>query len=714
MHYTICRTLLLLLGLLYVFQGIGCKEETCTTHVTCPSGQLCNFATQRCQPRCTSDQDCVGTQKCQQPEGRCQEPICETRASKRCVQSKLYWFSSCGKQEEIAQDCGIQGCEQGACKGSASTCPNGTCDPGSEDCLSCPEDCKCQPGERCDNGACQVSSTCGNGVCDTQQEDCSSCAQDCACETGKLCSAGTCIVQSSCGNGICEAAQKENCMSCARDCTCPMGQQCDANSITCEHTCGDGKCEAKHGENCSSCAQDCACTSGQKCVQGTCSTHCGNGLCESSFGENCSTCSKDCPCGANQRCNAGGCGNLCGNGVCDKNKGENCSTCRKDCACTSSEICNTGKCTPRCGDGFCDKNQGETCSTCSKDCACSSHQSCVAGNCILHCGDGKCDPNRQENCSTCPKDCACKNNRVCKGGQCADSICGTCPGRTECIQGQCTCKHECTTLGASTCENSTTYKRCSIDAQGCRYWKSVPCATGRSCKQGSCCDSGCKPGQECGKNACGESCGTCHARASCKKDKCVCNHACSRSSLTQCTGSRSYKVCLTDGKGCRYWSSSLVCPNFGTCQRNVCCKRQCTYRECGSDSCGGSCGSCTYACINNQCRRKIYVASVYLPCSLCSDSVVYVKADPYVKLTLSNGQTFSSLNQEDICDQVVTFKWSVPNVDPGLLRSATLEVYDRDKLDSDDLCVKWQGDFSKVGKRSLKSKGATLTLEIRK
>lgn len=86
-----------------------------------------------------------------------------------------------------------------------------------------------------------------------------------------------------------------------------------------------------------------------------------------------------------------------------------------------------------------------------------------------------------------------------------------------------------------------------------------------------------------------------------------------------------------------------------------------------------------------------------------------------VKLTLSDGQTFQSTEQDDLCDVTVTFTWSVPNLDPALLKNAKIEIYDYDSVDAHDLCVGWVGDFSKPGKQTFShTKKAVLKIEVLK
>lgn len=124
-----------------------------------------------------------------------------------------------------------------------SVCGDGDCT-GSEDCLTCPDDC----GTACPAG------TCGDGICDGDNT-CETCPDDCG-ECG----------EASCGNGACDWT--ETCATCPVDCECP------------ETVCGDDLCD--EGETCATCTEDC----------GACPVVCGDDLCDPT--ETCESCEADC------------------------------------------------------------------------------------------------------------------------------------------------------------------------------------------------------------------------------------------------------------------------------------------------------------------------------------------------------------------------------------------------------------------------------------
>ena len=70
-------------------------------------------------------------------------------------------------------------------------CGDGKCS-GIENCLNCPEDCKCRRGYICDDGECKKkSAVCGNSMCETG-ENCLTCPEDCKCRYNYVCVDGVC------------------------------------------------------------------------------------------------------------------------------------------------------------------------------------------------------------------------------------------------------------------------------------------------------------------------------------------------------------------------------------------------------------------------------------------------------------------------------------------------------------------------------------------
>ena len=740
----IWRLLLVCICLLLFVPIEGCKSNSaCLTDAECEAGTHCKLADGTCATECKEDRDCQAKEncksakdgcECEKNRGRCKskKKICTPKAKKECKGSKIFWLDSCDYPGEEVEDCGKKGCLDGKCK-QGSTCGDGSCEPGLEDCLSCAKDCACQQDEQCtQNGTCEKVNNCGNGKCDKGEEDCSSCSQDCRCPNGEICDGTSCKKQASCGNGKCEANENENCISCPGDCVCQGGEVCRPGSKSCQKACGDGKCEAKVGENCSTCLDDCKCRQGTRCSQGRCEKTCGNGRCESSYGEDCDSCKPDCACPAGLACKAGSCGSDCGNGKCEADKKEDCSTCPKDCGCGADKYCESGNCKPWCGNSICDQSKGENCEKCAKDCSCTSTHFCDAGSCKPKCGDGKCEASIGENCATCGVDCKCKGAESCVGGKCScvpncsgktcgddgcGGSCGSCTGRTQCEKGKCACRHDCK-AGESKCLGSGSYERCEQDTDGCRYFKSQNCKSGQVCKNGSCCASACGT-KECGPDGCGGSCGTCSKRASCTSGKCVCKHECAENA-GQCIGTGSYKECLKDTGGCRYWAPVKACGKGRLCvaKTGKCCTPVCTNKECGTNGCGGDCGKCAYGCTNSQCKRRVVAVSVYFPCGLCKDNFLSGDPDIYLKFFPAAGSELKNGDKSTKCNRTVTYNWTLPSMDKLALKGVKIELWDDDGILNHDFCARWSNlDLTSPGKRTYTSsahKNAKITIEVKK
>jgi hypothetical protein len=297
------------------------------------------------------------------------------------------------------EDCGHDNC--------TSVCGDGWCQPGVEDCTTCPSECGTCPG------------TCGDGRCD-DIEGCWTCVADCGECTG--CDHGVCEVGPALSSG-CDACTDAVCDAEAYCCETEWDGTCvsiadSICTVTCRPVvCGDAFCDRDRGENCITCDLDCEClgcehsacdegaplsTECAPCVSDVCVempdccrdawTHdCVVRLMETCWGGCGGTCG-DGICGADEQCCEwctpceADCGPCCGNGTCDDNMHfappESCGTCAFDC------------CEVTCGDGLC-SDVGESCNSCPGDC----------GACLASCGDGTCRRNLGENCFTCASDC---------------------------------------------------------------------------------------------------------------------------------------------------------------------------------------------------------------------------------------------------------------------------------------------------------------------
>ena len=309
-----------------VGNGVG-NRCLCTSDAQCGAGKVCNTsllkqvfgqnigacATPSTPAKCETGYDCVdATQQGQ--------PACNTSQPDGC-------FCFPGKTQGPGDPCGQKQCKDGnVCVRTSQTstdgyclrtCPSGTCDIGGicqdagnvKVCI-CGSSAQCSNGGTCkiftgvNYGSCTTGGTnpCGDGTC-SASENCSTCPADCKCPSGQSCQSGTCK-GGDCGNNACEGAKGENCSTCPADCGCGAGKSCQNGACVEPSDCGNNACEGAKGESCSTCPADCGCGTGKSCQNGACveAKDCGNNACEGAKGENCSTCPQDCACGSGQSC----------------------------------------------------------------------------------------------------------------------------------------------------------------------------------------------------------------------------------------------------------------------------------------------------------------------------------------------------------------------------------------------------------------------------
>lgn len=294
-----------------------------------------------------------------------------------------------------------------ACLGDVMTCGDGYCDDSCiavegehwEDCASCPQDCACNANQTCAADTyegqvsrqmgCVYTSPCGDGECESDpryqrqniSENCVSCPADCTCDPNFVGPYGYCGVTAQhpephcvsvayCGDGTCDytnesSTGREECLDCPENCvTCPQDCNCNKlngvqNGIACNVTnpiadrigcfyfdyCGNNYCGwgldeesgTYKGETCKSCPHDCACTSGEKCEEVGSNDRFWDppDLCiNTSSGTSLGTAGwRLCPGGSGTYCHQS-----CPDGYCDQAAGETCATCA-DCACGAGEHC---------------------------------------------------------------------------------------------------------------------------------------------------------------------------------------------------------------------------------------------------------------------------------------------------------------------------------------------------------------------------------------
>ena len=311
---------------------------------------------------------CSTDQECQAQAQECMTGVCKCTCS--------FFPSAKGTVcDDKKADTDPDTCDgNGKCTGIKLSCGDHKCSATQENCLSCPQDCACQEGDRCLDGVCEKLPSCNDNVCQ-KGENCASCPADCPCDPGTVCFKvkGECL---DCAN-YCKKAKKDcgvaengcNCGACQNGKTCNALGKCQDSSL-----CGNGTCEAT--EDCAGCPQDCACPKGEACIPGK------NGA-----QAQCQDCTKVCAdnnreCGSIFSCDCGGCSVchhcyqgkcvgkqscLCYNKECGTIEGFDCGKCADDEECIMNtcmkgckELCSGKECgwsgtgDDACFCGFCD------------------------------------------------------------------------------------------------------------------------------------------------------------------------------------------------------------------------------------------------------------------------------------------------------------------------------------------------------------------------
>lgn len=325
-------------------------------------------------------------------------------------------------------------------------CPNGRCDPATNECRGCNDDGDCPTTGRCDTATntcsgCNDDGDCGPGrVCDLPTNTCVQCNRDSDCPQGQ----------------VCATALKE-CRECNTDAQCPRGESCS------NHTCTPcSTSESCAGASCNCCPQGlkCGLVSGSSlptCVECTSDADCSSGQrCDTANGR----CTAELPsCGTSDRC-----GPDCMR--CPDERpycldGRTCVECRSDTECGNGRFCLSGACFSCTEDRRC----GTRCEACSGAMPfCKSSGTAESSSCVQCLEDEDCGSggtcNRATN--TCSSGCSvtCPAGRVCSGSECveclADVHCpcgGTCDTATRTCSSSCNDGSDC--LGVEYCSPTT-------------------------------------------------------------------------------------------------------------------------------------------------------------------------------------------------------------------------------------------------------------------
>ena len=245
--------------------GVDCGNDGCGGLCgLCPEGAEC-FAG-FCQgdgPGCTPNEDGPGCGGC-----ACEACVCEMDAY--CCDTA--WDGQC--VAECIEQCG--GCPVDP----IIECGDGICN-GDEDCDACVEDCGCDEGEACVNGACEACVP----DCDGLECGDDGCGGSCGeCDDGIACVDGLCdVCVPMCEGAVCgDDGCGGSCGACEDGVECVDGQ-CGCVPACDGFECGDDGCGATCGE----------CGAGVECVDGLCvacvpvceGLECGDDGCGGSCGE---------------------------------------------------------------------------------------------------------------------------------------------------------------------------------------------------------------------------------------------------------------------------------------------------------------------------------------------------------------------------------------------------------------------------------------------
>jgi hypothetical protein len=434
---------------------------------------------------------------------------------------------------------------------SATTCPDGCCDPNGA----------CQPGDG--TFACGAfGETChdciadGFQTCDPKAHACGS-TTDAGCDP-KTCPAGCCE------NGVClNGFDPNECGTAGLKCAhcAASGLACDRTSRTCvAPKCGPANCTG--------------CCAGDSCVLGSDIAACGQAgaLCQDckSLGQTCAPTTPGGRCVASPTCDATNC-----KGCCD------------------GTTCRTGTDATACG------TKGGQCQSCAATASsCMPVTGGVGGTCQA---PVKCGPS---NCSGC-----CVNDKCVAGG--TDASCGfggatcmACQTGASCVNSVCVTK---TTCGPSNCSgccvgnscfNGTDNVECGAKGSACKT-----CATGTTCTAGVCtappaCGpsncKGCCSGNTCvvgtTTGACGLggfACQACSANQTCTAGVCQTVPTCGPQS---CGGCCVNGVCAVGGQTNACGAGGATCQDCGA-RGQTCVSGACAQPACGPSNCNGCCSN---------------------------------------------------------------------------------------------------------------------------
>ena len=456
-----------------------------------------------------------------------------------------------------------------------------------------------------------LASTCSDTFKNQDESDVDCGGTSCSgCAAGKTCNINTDCQSTVCGSGICVSA---SCGDLVKN-----GSETDVD-------CGGGTCgPCANGRSCAQ-ANDCQSNvcSGGSCATPTCADGVKNGS-ETDIdcgGPNCGGCGTNKACSGSSDCQSGVCtGGLCSAPSCadatkngtetDVDCGGSCAACADGDSCLVAGDCQSGVCTGNvCATAACNDTVqngsetdidcgGPTCSGCSAGQGCNANTDCQSSICdtvapIPQCIAAGCIDTVKNGSET---------DVDCGGPLCSPCVSGqTCSVATDCESGICDPSNMCTVPSCQdgVLNQAETDVDCGNGANtGCNA-----CAAGRSCRQGSDCDSGlcgadnrctsatCSDGAKNGDETdtdCGGTCvrcatsKTCQANTDCESDFCK-DGTCTAPSCTD--GVKNGDETDTDcGGTCDRCADGKACSDGKDCATGLCLNAVCGFPSTMSDA----------------------------------------------------------------------------------------------------------------------------------
>ncbi|WP_395811134.1 outer membrane exchange protein TraA [Archangium minus] len=286
-----------------------------------------------------------------------------------------------------------------------SHCPNGRCDPDTNECRGCRTDDHCPSGQHCGT-----------------DNECHECTTDAHCARGEVCSDNTCqpcSTQDSCAGNSCNCCPgglkcaattpgaTPSCVECSSNDDCTDGKKCDLANGRCVEQVAECNTSERCGAQCAKCPNDRPyCLDGQVCVECRTDLECGDGkFCLS--GE-CASCTTDKRCGG--RCEA--CPSEAPFCITDgTSAGSSCVGCRENADCgpggtcdPTTRTCSASTCSVTCTEGsVC---YGDACVQCFADAHCPCGGTCdtALNVCTTSCDDSN-DCLGVQHCSAATQQC---------------------------------------------------------------------------------------------------------------------------------------------------------------------------------------------------------------------------------------------------------------------------------------------------------------------